>query len=151
MSDNEFPTTCKDFQPTTGPLRKGCGQEIVMKKYPDGKWHPHNKDGTPHKHESAPKASPAASQTDKVAATVTKTTTTTVRDRPYYEGVTEIAEVDVQRANNLLKEGWTILRIAEKQGWVLAKVPRIGAANAGAHEQIAQATSIIYILGKRAA
>lgn len=53
MGDS-FQTQCKDFVKNGKTLRVGCKLMITMTKDAEGKWHPFNADGSPHKHAETP-------------------------------------------------------------------------------------------------
>lgn len=103
----------------------------------------------------APKAaiSPPPASPSQSAATATKDkpgTPTYQRDRPYYEGVEEVAlETDVKSVNTYLKAGWVILRIAERQGFTGGAVGAPTAAASTLAPPLMAYSEIVFVLGKR--
>jgi hypothetical protein len=46
----DYKINCGDYTRKDGSVSKGCGKEIIFKLGDDGRKHPCNLDGSPHKH-----------------------------------------------------------------------------------------------------
>jgi hypothetical protein len=140
---------CGDWTDKRGQVHKGCGATL---RWPDekekaaGLKRPLNLDGTAHSHD-APKSSSASTSTGTSStATATKANGA---DRPYYQGIEEVAlETRVEAVNERLKNGWVILRIAERQGFTVAG-PAPALSVAMATGPVMAVSEVVFILGRR--
>jgi len=145
--------TCNDFTDRAGKVHKGCGATLRWpndKEKAAGLKRPLNPDGTAHPTHPADEA-PKASSSAAPSATSSATTGTKAKsfDRPYYEGITEFAEVGLKEANSMLKLGWETLKIVEKQDFQTEYTENAFGSTVGRVVPGHQVTVITYVMGKR--
>ncbi len=127
-----------------------CGGQIIFEYLKSGKWAAIELDGRFHNCKGRTEAQllrtpapmpshapPSAYPPAQPPATARKSPMA----ESYYSGIQEVREGDAVQANEMLKQGWLILKITERNGYSFA--------GPGEVPEVVATSEIVYILGRK--